>query len=223
MNKQMTMCAAVLVVLLLKFVFDVVYLFIEADIRAKCSGDEPTANSGGDEEDAAVEHGQYARQTPSAHLRAAHDPVDESLVAPSQCPRDIVWFRKWVEATIINGGDLRRTRLLVDVGANKGYTLALWTHVLSAKPLSIFSDLALLSIQNGIRLFCGNCCDCAEPLLAAASFENVTQALGRMRARGGAGPTRRGLELRSSASRAFRATPGRSWATLVQRTSATSR
>lgn len=173
-----------LVLLVVKFISDVAYLSAEADLAAKCGSPDSEVEQFVADAAAVEQHHEalgYAAATPPrppASVKPAAssdgDAPTAGLVAPSQCPKDIEWMQRWAEEVIVRGAAPRRNVTLVNVGANKGFTIALWVRLLSNVATTVFRDLATMAVLNGVRQFCGNCCDCLEELLSPELFSNVT-------------------------------------------------
>jgi hypothetical protein len=98
---------------------------------------------------------------------------------PARCPPDEWWLEPWVKRSKQN-----KKWTLVDVGANKGYTLTAWTEQLFGSKHTKFTAQNLgIALFNKTKQFgtlshCGGCCECVEaPIVVDEQFavkkENV--------------------------------------------------
>jgi FkbM family methyltransferase len=96
---------------------------------------------------------------------------------PARCPPNSHWLPAWMKARVdaaraanSSGGveEAARSWTLVDVGANKGYTLTGWAEQLLGSANTPFTARNLgISLYNKTRNFhdmslCGACCDCGD-------------------------------------------------------------
>ena len=93
------------------------------------------------------------------------------------CGDDDLWMAQWL--TIQRRNKRRGEFRFVDVGANKGYTIASWMASASRKSPShlrrdLAKHLALYQVQApNMVWFCGGCCDCMSSPLPESLSETV--------------------------------------------------